>query len=66
MLQERRADEQADGDAVAATTDAGATSVRRFSRPNVRGSCPCSPSEYARRPKPEIDVVTAESRRARR
>ena len=47
--------------APAATTDAGETSVRRCSRPKTRGSCPCSPSEYARRPKPEIDVVIAAS-----
>ena len=36
-----------------AAIDAGAISVRRPSRPNGRGSMPCSPSEYARRPKPE-------------
>ena len=29
----------------AATIEAGATSVRRCSRPNTAGSCPCSPSE---------------------
>src|SRR5205823_11884215 len=43
----------------AATTDGGDTSVRRCRRPKTRGSCPCSPSEYASRPKPEIDVVAA-------
>ena len=36
----------------AATTEIGATSVRRCRRPNAAGSCPCSPSEYASRPKP--------------
>ena len=46
----------------AATIACGETSVRRFSRPNARGSWPCSPSEYASREKPEIDVVTAASR----
>ena len=45
----------------AATTDCGETSVRRCRRPNARGSWPCSPSEYASRPNPEIDVVAAES-----
>ena len=40
----------------------GATSVRRFRRPNAAGSCPCSPSEYASRPNPEIEVVAAASR----
>ena len=39
----------------AASTDCGETSVRRCRRPKARGSCPCSPSEYASRPKPEIE-----------
>ncbi len=47
--------------AAAATTDAGATSVRRCNRPKIAGSCPCSPSEYASLPKPEIEVVIAAS-----
>ncbi len=46
----------------AETTACGETSVRRLSRPNARGSCPCSPSEQASRVKPEIEVVTATSR----
>ena len=46
----------------AQTIACGETSVRRFSRPKLRGSWPCSPSEYASREKPEIDVVTAASR----
>src|SRR5579862_3264920 len=40
------------------TIACGDTSVRRCRRPNTRGSWPCSPSEYARREKPEMDVVT--------
>ena len=40
----------------------GETCARRLSRPKLRGSWPCSPSEYASREKPEIDVVTAASR----
>jgi hypothetical protein len=45
-----------------ASTASGDTSVRLCSRPNARGSCPCSPSEYASRPKPEIDVAAARRR----
>ena len=44
----------------AATIACGETSVRRLSRPKSRGSWPCSPSECARRVKPEIEVVTAD------
>jgi hypothetical protein len=46
----------------AARIASGETRVRRFRRPNARGSWPCSPREWARRVKPEIDVVTATSR----
>src|SRR6266571_7106354 len=46
----------------AATIDCGETSVRGLSQPNFRGNCPCSPSEYASRPNPEIDVVAAVSK----
>ena len=48
--------------AAAAMIDCGDTSVRLLSQPNFRGSCPCSPSEYASRPNPEIDVVAAVTR----
>ena len=46
----------------AATIACGETCARRLSRPKLRGSWPCSPSEYASRAEPEIDVVTATSR----
>ena len=46
----------------AAKIACGETCARRLSRPKLRGSWPCSPSEYASREKPEIDVVTAASR----
>ena len=37
----------------------GENSVRRFSRANECGSMSCFASEYARRPAPDIDVLTA-------
>jgi len=44
---------------VAATTVSGEWRLRRLRRANLRGSCPCTPSEYARRPKPEFEVAAA-------
>jgi hypothetical protein len=52
----------ADEITAAAVIACGETCARRLNRPKLRGSCPCSPSEYASREEPEMDVVTAVSR----
>jgi hypothetical protein len=46
----------------AARIACGETCARRLSRPKLRGSCPCSPSEKASRENPDTEVVTAASR----